>query len=226
MIDRGLSPATQVARLLGVRSFCRWLLAEGIIETDPSAGVSGPSVKAVPVKPMTAGEIKAVMAACRHPHERAMIALLAATGMRVGELAGITVRSLDMTNRRVFVDGKTGPRTIPFSDEAAAELGRYLRARKSNRHAGCPELWLSARGPMSREAVRDAIRNAGKRAGVEDGVNPHRYRHTFASGWLDDGGSEQAAMKILGWTNRKQLDRYTALTAEGRAIEEYRRRRR
>jgi integrase/recombinase XerD len=218
LADNGKAPNTQAVRLKAVRQFCRWLLAEGIIDEDPSRTLKSPKTRAVPVKPLTRAEVTAIIAACRSQRDRAIIALLADTGLRIGELASITIGKLDRDEMKVYVLGKGGKwRTVPFSPQAARELNLYLRSRGSDRD----ELWVGRRGPINRRAVAAVVSHAAARAGIE-GVYPHRFRHSFASRWLEEGLSEQGLMKIAGWSSRAMLDRYTAFNAEDRAITEYR----
>ncbi len=222
--EAGRAPGTQAQRLTAVKSLFRWLKAEGIINEDPSRTIRPPRSRPVPAKPLTQRDVATILKACGSQCDRAMISLLSSTGLRVGELAGITTDRLDLDQRKVLILGKGSRwRVVPISDAAARELARYLRERRKSRFADDPRLWLGERGPVAREGVAQVIRRMTRRAGVEGRVNPHRYRHSFANRWLENGGSEQALMKIAGWSSLSMLDRYSAHGAEDRALAEYRR---
>jgi site-specific recombinase XerD len=221
LADAGKSSATIGTRLTAIRVFFGWLEREGLIAEDPSRNLKLPRGKAVPVKPLSPAEIRRLIDSCKSPRDRAIVALLAATGMRVNELATITTDNLNLDRQEVRVLGKGSRwRYVPFDAQAARELARYERKRRQSRFEKNPALWLGERGPVTVHAVANVIRRAGAAAGIEH-VYPHLLRHTFANHWLERGGSEQALMQICGWTNRSMMDRYSAHGAADRAAAEY-----
>jgi site-specific recombinase XerD len=137
-----------------LQQFFRWLADEEKLP-DPMAGLRAPKVieKLVPV--FTSEELSALAKACQghsfgERRDAAIIAVLTATGIRAGELAGIRYDSqdprrsdVDLWAREITVRGKGGkPRVVRISHEAARTLDRYLRVRSRHVQAWRRELWL------------------------------------------------------------------------------------
>jgi integrase len=75
---------------------------------------------------------------------------------------------------------------------------------------------------MTTSGIGQMLTRRGAQAGV-DHVHPHRFRHTFASGWLSGGGNEGDLMQLAGWKSRDMLDRYGASAAAARARDAHKR---
>ena len=128
--------------------------------------------------------------------DAAIIAVLTATGIRAGELAGIRYDpcdplrgDADLWRREITVRGKGGrPRVVRIGHEAARALDRYLRVRSRHAQAHRPQMWLGVnnRGPMTANGIYQMIARRGRQAGVD--AWPHRFRHHFSHTWLDPGG--------------------------------------
>jgi site-specific recombinase XerD len=234
----GAAPATARARYSALRQFSAWLAEEGATDTDLLLGLRPPKLDKPRVDSVSGDELAALIRACRIPagadtwtefaclRDEAVIRLLVDTGMRAGELVALTTGDVDLRRRLVTITRSKGGkhRIAAFGPEAARAVDRYLRrARRGHKLAGTPALWL---GDGNRSWAYPALRTAlSKRAAAAQikGFHPHRLRHSAASAWLREGGSEQGAMAQFGWSSRQMLDRYTADTAQERAIAEARR---
>lgn len=220
-------------RLRGMRRFCRWLEAEGEVDKAPTTGVEMPSPSEKPVRVFTDEELGALLRFCQVPKSRAgvfdrkifdgrrdelLIRMLADCGVRVSELAMLTVDDLDLEREVAYVVGKgSRPRAVPYGARTAQCLDRYLRLRGGHPKAKATNrLMLSERGPMSADGIRWRMEVIGKAAGVED-VHPHAFRHTAAHRWLANGGQERDLMHIMGWRSDAMLQVYARSTAVERA---------
>lgn len=120
--------------------------------------------------------------------DRALLFVLADTGMRIGEAASMFVENI--RGDWVYVVGKTGPRWVPVHPRVMQMLRAFA-----------PEegpLWRGKRGPLSRGGLQQAVRLAFKRAGfIGPKMSPHRLRHTFATLWT---GTDSDGMDVGGWT--------------------------
>ncbi len=229
LLTAGASPATATARHLAVRRFSAWLLEEGELAVDPLAGLKAPKIDQPVVEPLTDDQLRAMIKTCRGSalmdrRDEAILRLMFTTGARAGEVVAIRVEDVHLRDQPPTVTiykGKGGRgRVVPLAPEVAAAIDRYLRARRSHRLAGGPELWLGDRGKgFTYDALHKSLRARAEAAGVA-GFHPHRLRHTAAHRWLSRGGSEGGLMAVAGWTRPDMLMRYTRAQASARAAEE------
>jgi integrase/recombinase XerD len=216
-----------------LQQFFRWLAEEEQVP-DPMARLRAPKVteKLVPV--FTSEELSALEKTCQgrgfaDRRDAAVIAVLTATGIRTGELAGIRYdprdphrSDLDLQSREITVRGKGGRgRVVKIGHEAARALDRYLRVRSRHGQAGRPQLWLGVnnRGPMTANGIYQMIARRGRQAGVDAWT--HRFRHHFSHTWLDRGGPEGDLMELNGWSSPQMLRRYGASARSARARRTY-----
>lgn len=149
--------------------------------------------------------------------DAAMLELLYATGMRVGELTGLDVGDVAFSNRTAKVTGKGDKqRVIPFGAPAARALERWLedgRPRLANGRSG-GALFLGARGGrIDQRIVRQAVHEYAHDAGVPD-ISPHALRHSAATHMLDGGADLREVQEMLGHSSLKTTQRYTHVSIE------------
>jgi site-specific recombinase XerD len=230
LLDDGAEPATARARQLGLRRFSAWLEEEGEVDTDPLLGLKAPKLDTKVTNSLTDDELRRLMKACggkefRDRRDEAIVRLMTETGMRAGEVIGLTIADVDLQRGLVTVHrGKGGKgRVAPFGAQTARAIDRYLRARRTHRLADTPALWLGDRGKeLAYFGLRNALQYRAELAGLK-GFHLHLLRHTAASRWLAAGGSEGGLMSVAGWSTRDMIDRYTRSTAAERAADEARR---
>ncbi len=229
LLDGGAEPATARARQLGIRRFSAWLEEEGELDSDPLLGLKAPKLDTKVTESLSESELRRLIKACagkefRDRRDEAIVRLMAETGMRAGELCGLTVADADLNRGLVTVRrGKGGKgRVAPFGDQTARAIDRYLRARRTHRLADTDALWLGDRGKnLEYYGLHAALKYRAQLAGLV-GFHPHLLRHTAASRWLAAGGSEGGLMAVAGWSTRDMIDRYTRATAAERAAAEAR----
>lgn len=223
-------PTSAAVRYRSLRRFFNWMVTEELIDRSPMAGMSEPRVAEQPVAVITDEELTALLKVTSgrdfdSRRDHAIIRVLADTGIRLGELAGITLDDLDLDVHDVIhVIGKgSRGRAVPVGDKTALSLDRYLRERAKHRKAKLPALWLGARGQgMTESGIAQMLRRRGAQARVAD-VRPHRFRHRFAHQWRLAGGDDDSLMRLTGWRSRAMLGRYGASAADERAREAHRR---
>lgn len=223
MVDATLAPATMAQRFRSLQQFFKFVATEN--ETvSPMAGMTPPAFRLAPPPVLTAEDLAKLFATCdgqdfESRRDLALLSLFADTGIRRAEMAGITLDDLDLKEQVVVVTGKTGTRGVPFGNETATRLDRYLRARRRHQHAALPWLWIGRKGRFTHFGIEGVVESRGRQAGLD--VNPHLFRHTFAHMWLDGGGNEGDLQKIAGWSNPAMLQRYGASAASARARRAY-----
>jgi site-specific recombinase XerD len=228
--SRGLTAGTIRTRWRGLRRFVNWLLAEGILDADPLAGIVIDKPEPPPVPILTDDELAALIGACKGKRfvdrrDEAVIRLLIDCGVRVSEVTGIDLDHLDLDAESVVVTGK-GSRVRPayFGARTGQALDRYLRERRNHRHASSPALFLGERGRFTPDGIRERLKVRADMAGLDAAkIHPHRFRHTNAHDFLLAGGQERDLKRLMGWRSDTMLERYGASAADHRAREAARR---
>lgn len=229
LLDAGAEPSTARARQLGVRRFSAWLEDEGEIDSDPLLGLKAPKLDSKVTESLTEDELRRLIKACtgkefRDRRDEAIVRLMAETGMRAGEVCGLTVPDVDLTRGIATVRRAKGGkgRIAPFGAQTGVAIDRYLRQRRTHRLADTDALWLGDRGKgLNYYGLHRALKGRAELAGL-DKFHPHLLRHTAAARWLAAGGSEGGLMAVAGWSTRDMIDRYTRATAAERAAAEAR----
>ena len=222
------SAGTASVRFRSLRAFFNWTVEEGELQVSPMQGLKPPHVSVTPVQVLTDVELRQFLTVCagtgfRDRRDHAVTRMFIDTGARLSEVAGVYLEDVDLDDMLLFLRDTKGrkPRTVPLGDKTALALDRYLRLRHSHRHTARPELWLAPRGPLTSDGLKQMVARRAKEAGLPH-VHAHTFRHTFASRWLEAGGSEGDLMRLCGWSSRAMLDRYGAATAVKRAQAAYR----
>jgi len=153
-------------------------------------------------------ELEALLAACEHVRDKAILVVLAETGLRIGELLSLRMRDVERVEDgfRLMVRGKTGLRTVVVV-RGAQHLAEWLRARV--RQGARPEdpLWVSLKNPkkpLTASAFRTHLKRIAKRAGLSRPVHPHMLRHTRMTE-LARVLTEQELKVVAGWGRTSKM---------------------
>ena len=223
----GRSRTTLARRATAARVFTAWLLRTGRAESDAGASLGSP--KAHPSLPpvLRADEaadlirMAARLADDGSPvgiRDVAMLELLYATGIRVGELVGLDLDHVDRDRNVVRVLGKgRKERAVPFGHPAARALERWLaHGRPALRVEGAgAALFLGARGRrIDQRAVRTLVhRRIAEVPGAPD-IGPHGLRHTAATHLLEGGADLRSVQELLGHASLATTQLYTHVTTD------------
>ena len=223
----GRSRTTLARRATAARVFTAWLLRTGRAESDAGASLGSP--KAHPSLPpvLRADEaadlirMAARLADDGSPvgiRDVAMLELLYATGIRVGELVGLDLHHVDRDRNVVRVLGKgRKERAVPFGHPAARALERWLaHGRPALRVEGAgAALFLGARGRrIDQRAVRTLVhRRIAEVPGAPD-IGPHGLRHTAATHLLEGGADLRSVQELLGHASLATTQLYTHVTTD------------
>jgi integrase/recombinase XerC len=221
-------PSTLGRKLAAVRTFFRYLVREGMCPLDPTVGIPAPRAPRRLPRPLAVDDCVALVEATgransgedKELRDRALVELLYGAGLRVGEIASLDVRDVDLHRGDVRVLGKGGlERVVPVPQQARVVLAAYLASRKRPGMLAQP-LFTSVRvrrdGPR-RLGVRDIRRILKARAigvGLQERVHPHRLRHSYATHLLDMGADLREIQELLGHASLSTTEKYTAVSVD------------
>ena len=218
------APATARQRYASLNQFFRWLEDEDEIDTNPMTKLKPPRVPVQPPPVLSEDQLTAILNTATGTgfearRDAALLHLFADTGARLAEIANLTPQDINLDTKTLVVLGKGHRfRSVPFGNETAKVVDRYLRGRRNHRLNADPHLWLGRRGPLSPSGIAQVIKRRGRQVGLND-LHAHLFRYSFAHRWLAAGGQEGDLTRIAGWSDRQMLDRYGASAASERAIE-------
>ena len=224
LLDNNRASATVNQRYRSLVQFFKWATEEAEIEVNPMARMKPPTIIEEPRDLLTPQEMAKLMKSLQRKtfierRDLAIISLLSDTGMRRGELVGMTSESIDFDRLLVSVFGKGSKfRTLPLSETTASILDRYLSERRKHSQAHLKAFWLAPRGALTGDGVAQMLRRRGKAIGIE-GLHAHQLRHGWVNDFLTAGGQESDLMKLAGWSSSEMVRRYGSALAEERAIE-------
>jgi integrase/recombinase XerC len=219
--------SSSVARKLSaLRTFFKFLEQEDMICHSPMASIAMPKQEQhVPVF-LSVDEVFALLETPDHGtksgvRDSAMLELLYSTGMRVSELVGCNVTSLDFASEMVRVRGKGNrERLVPMGKEAVKTLRAYGDVREEQlrhrlqlgKNVDREPLFLNSRGTrLSARSVERLIADYGRTAGIDKPVTPHVLRHSFATHLLEMGADMRSVQELLGHASLSTTQKYTHL---------------
>lgn len=217
--DAGLSVASVARALAAVRMFCRYLVLQNVLARDVSAILESPKkwnrLPTVLDDPAARTLIGAPQADsdAHGSRDRAILALLYATGMRAAEVAHLAVRDVNFPLGIVRVLGKGGKeRIVPVALQAAEAVGDYLTHHRPAMvtTASGERLFLSRSGrALAREDIFRIVRKYVRRSALRGRVSPHTLRHCFATQLLAAGADLRAVQEMLGHADIASTQVYT-----------------
>ncbi len=221
--DRGLQPTSIRRSISAARTYFAFLLAEGVVVSDPSDRLELPRtwrrLPDVISREEALRLLEAPDVADRlYWRDKALLEFAYATGVRVSELITIQVRDLALAEAFATVFGKgSKERIVPVGRSAVRALDLYLRELRPHLDRGHGEgaVFLSGQGrPLSRMGVWKILRKHVKRAGITKRVKPHTIRHTFATHLLEGGADLAAVQEMLGHADIATTQIYTHVDRE------------
>jgi integrase/recombinase XerC len=204
----GIAKSSTARKLSAVRSFLKHAVRMGVIESSPAAGIPTPKRPKLLPKNLTVDETFALLDGIggdevADVRDRALLELLYATGLRVGELVALDLADLDLAGGLLRAMGKgKKERIVPFGGKAQHALSRWLAAasalRRSGRHAEAVCSSVFAGRDSQDRSVRRILDRRLQEAAVAAKVSPHALRHTFATHMLGAGADLRAIQELLG----------------------------
>ncbi len=228
--ERGQAAATIIRRLATIRTFFRWLKAEGAIEDNPADWLERPTRWKKLPDVLSPGQVRKLIEAVQPTklspgqpalwmRDRALLELMYASGLRASEVGAIEIENLHPKLGVITVTGKGDKqRLVPMGAPAMTAVDVYQTEcrpkllRPDGRDQG--RLLLSRTGrPIERVAVWQIVKRCAARAGLAD-VHPHTLRHSFATHLLIGGADLRLVQELLGHEDIATTQVYTHVDRE------------
>ena len=243
---KGNSRASAARKLTAIRTFCRYLRREGLIEEDPAALVGTPKREQKLPAHLEMNEMEKLLESpdISTPlgrRDRAILELFYASGLRLSELVGLDLDDVNLSARVVRVLGKgRKERIVPFNRTTEASLRGWV----ADRAAFAPPVSTAQRpqrpqrgssqgrrrepvfvnyrgGRLSTRSVDRLVRRYVTLCSTRLGISPHALRHSFATHLLQRGADLRTIQELLGHARLSTTQRYTHVNA-AELIETYR----
>ena len=220
---RQAKPRTTSRLLSSLKRFYGYLLRQGRIEVDPTLRIEAPKLPRSLPKILTEDDVERLLQAPnldtpRGLRDRAMLETLYASGLRVSELVGLSLRQVSHDSGVVRVMGKGAKeRLVPLGEEALAWLERYLREARGVLLAGraSEALFITGRGGgMTRQMFWQLVKRYAVVAGIVTEISPHSLRHAFATHLLNHGADLRVVQLLLGHADVSTTQIYTHVARE------------
>ena len=202
--SRQCSMAGRHAYYRVLRAFCNWLYSPrsgmGLNPWDnPMKWIDPPKMAKRMLPSLTKQEVRMVMDKADNARDKAIVSLFAESGLRLSELANVSLRDIDWSNRTIRTVGKGNKEALaPFGEQSE----QYLKAWLSEFHPNGSNVW-----GVNRWQIVVIMRNLKARTGLP--CNPHTFRRTFAC-LLRKAGVDTMTIKDLGrWESLEMVQRYT-----------------
>ena len=210
--DRGLAPDTVRGRSRPSVPLAAWAKTQGY-EVDPAiSAVKPPTVPQKEMPTYTPAQVEAIFAALPRGWQRIAIQVLLGTGMRVGELCALRLEDFEDDEETAFLkiqQGKGGKfRRVPVSQKLRRELVRYVNQARPDSTSDNLIVLRDGR-PIAQTSTNNVFGRLSKKLGFQ--VHAHKFRHTFATEYLRNGGEIERLRRILGHTTYVMVMRYVHL---------------
>lgn len=228
--SRAASQATKARRLSTWRGFCRWLVKRGHLGSDPTDDIPNPKLPdRLPVA-LTDDQVRALFESASSPHpgfrslwpvrDVAILAVLAGTGIRAGELIRLRDSALDAVELRLRVLGKGGrERVVPVSETVISAVRDWQKERDRKGAGGRdPVMFVRVDGrPFTNQSLDRLLARISQLAGVSlpRQAVAHVFRHTYAVRLMDNGVSVAELKALLGHADISTTSVYLRVTASG-----------
>ncbi len=222
-VENGAKPRSTARQLSSFRRFFRYILREGLRDSDPTAEIEMPRIGRSLPKTLSEDEVDSLLCAPNTDEplghrDRAMLELLYATGLRVTELINIKQSQINFNQGVLRIVGKGDrERLIPLGEEAQRWIKDFINGPRMEilLERQTDYLFPTRRGDrMTRQAFWHIIKRYAEKAGVRQKMSPHSLRHAFATHLLNRGADLRVVQMLLGHSDLSTTQIYTHVARE------------
>lgn len=220
--QRGYSRSTIARRLAALRSWFRFLCRQEVLRENPAEGIHSPRREHKIPTFLTESDTERLLEVVPSngrlaARDMAVLEVLYSAGLRVSELAGLTLDDLDLEGGTILVRGKGKKERLAILGQAAVKALRAWLLERENLlkrlRRTAWHVFINKNGtPLSTRGVRDLVRKYTLLAGLSGRITPHTLRHTFATHLLDRGADIRAVQELLGHASLATTQIYTHVT--------------
>lgn len=208
-------------KVSSIKGFYEWLQIKGILRDNPMALLELPKRRTPLPKVLSVGEVSRLLNnETISLQDKTIVELLYACGLRVSELTGLQVKSIDIGGGYLRVLGKgSKERLIPLGDVSLMVVKKYLAVTglqgddpmfpAMEGQAGANKGTL-LKAPLNRRDVWQRVRDMRHIIGRE--VSPHTFRHSFATHLLENGADLRVVQELLGHSDITTTQIYTQIS--------------
>lgn len=208
-----LQASSTSRRLSSIRSFYRFLIRKGILESSPAEGLILPKLPKKLPRFLVQDEARQLMdVKSDKSRDRAILELLYGAGIRVSELVGLNHSDLDLEEGWVKVRGKGNKeRVVPLGSKAIEALLDYFKER--GREAA--PLFVNSGGErLTVRTVQRLVKKSAVLSGILKRTTPHTLRHSYATHLLEEGADLRGIQELLGHTSLSTTQKYTQVSLQ------------
>lgn len=222
LMDGGMEASSVGTRFAALRSLYRYALARHLVERDPTYWVEPPKQRKRLPTFVKESEMNRLLddlpwgTSFLEVRDKTIIMTFYETGIRLSELTGLDDVDIDCDNRQLKVTGKGDKqRVVPFGEELAVALERYVACRDKEVSRKCDALFVTVKGNrMKAYDVRLRVKAKLSLVSTQKKLSPHVLRHSFATAMLNNGASIESVRRLLGHASASTTEVYTHTTFE------------
>lgn len=208
---------SSISRMVAsLHAFFEYLCSQNRISSNPASAIQPPKVRAKKPETLSAKQIRLLLqqpdaGTLKGLRDRAMLAILCTTGIRVSELVSLTVGDLNLDEHYLICADSQKERVIPLSEETEETLRDYLERSRPHfiRTEDRGLLFMNLQGhAMSRQGFWKLLKGYAKKAGIRADITPHTLRNSFAVHMIKEGNDLRKVQEILGHADLSTTQRY------------------
>lgn len=228
--NSGISAQSMRRGQSSMRGLFKYALKHKLITMNPLACMESPRAQRPLPKALSVEDVNLLinspdLQTLSGLRDRAMVETLYGSGLRVSELAQLSVEQLDLENQTARILGKgSKERIVPMTPGSCEAISAYLRLRHNEMPASRSQnkIFLNRQGnPLSERSVARAIDKYSRQLAMMMKITPHQFRHSFATHLLNNGADMRAVQEMLGHANLSTTQIYTRISKE-RLMQTYR----
>jgi integrase/recombinase XerC len=224
--EQGYARTTISRRVAAVRSWCRYLCRQGTLQKNPADGLRGPKLDRKLPHFLSKEDVEKLLSAPNAEptlclRDRAILETLYSAGLRVGELVGLNIDDLDLSDGIATVRGKGKRERLALIGDASRQaIQKWLEARETllegvGRRNNNNAIFVNKNGTrLSTRSVGRLLIKYLQMTGLDPRTTPHTLRHTFATHMLDAGADIRGVQELLGHKNLTTTQIYTHVSTQ------------